>query len=1627
TTTVPTVGGQTEVPTPAPPSTPYPPPPPSPGFWALPITRSPEEHEATTVAFTFGGDDVAQFACQLDEDPMTNCTSPFEVAWLVAGNHSFMVEATLDSGVIMRKEYRWEVAPRLRFTSDTVHATVSMQNVRTELLELQPDGPNEASYVTSTDYFLEQVHFFENKDGNLDMAGAEGEQSSSSDTSGLQAYTSKGAQQGVIEVLLDASNVNGTSTRNYTVVVVVADNQAINFTSVINATIFVTVYAQSTLRLMPSSGDVVPFSGQHTHAVVAGQQPTVIDPYIINVGSSVNSDDGSVCSLVTTFSITAQDSQTWVQVEPSSGTLTTPGDMQTLHIVFLQLHNKSVTNQIAAFKVTNIVDGVEYLQELRVLLTVVSDVISNRSTAARVDDGLALQTGDSASWTVTPLDRFSNSLTLGDGNFLVDIFRTEVQPTTRKTLDGHLVTHFNESTGRYMSQVDSMSPYGAYMVYVRFVDRKQEQEALEELPAWNWTDPQGCALQGSPLEYYFSPVLCYGNPDHQVADESGLMCECTAGYYNAASDIDSQLFCKTCGYGRYGSRSTTLGQEEACSLCNHEGSTDGLTTLREDATSQEECVCAQGHYHAQEDLRQCVPCEPGFYQNQLNSSSCVPCPIGTHSRDTGRLEVCSEECTEGEVAPAEGIAECLSCAPDTHSEYVCTFNGSWYVDTLAFCHEFAADTLQAVCVCNEGFYQSEPDESGAFVNQTCASCSQGAQCRYGLMRGLPGYWRRDTQEIKFYKCTPEDACLGEVTSETYDRDHPLHHYYETSHVEFLESTELSSCREGHDAVLCGACQNGWTLGSDGYCEDCGAKRAWWVYAVFGVCMLLLAVWLQRPFYQNVEFGMREKAVSVVRQTRASSVSSLQQIRHFSVSALQQLQATGEMKLHKYWISLVSWRKGKGQKRCGDISMLALHHRLEPVANLANPSYVFETSPSDNLLASPSCESTIDVEKRRLGIAKIAALSDMATNTKGDSREELWCKNPCADLAGNSSQMSRTTLKMLDLQQNRRLMDDTVGEASLVTRSGDEQLAQSHEYGRLISRPTLKLLKDKQLWQTGSRLNNIVKGDRSDDGTVGPEELGEGIYERLGIDVRSLRQLAAVLVSFSQIMASFGTVYNVPWPDGFSSLLDSLQVSNFSMPSVLGLPNTGCSVTGVSFLEQHAVCLLLPVLGIAFMWIVAAGTYWTQNKRRQPVDPTEYKSFVVRTTLFILYHSYICISTLMLSYFNCVEVHDEHYYLAVDLHVQCWTGPHRRNLPFAALGVLLYPIGLPVCLYLLMVTCHVPLLAKIKRRACLLHIARRVLDPTYTAHDLNRDPLLALETITFDELSALVSKMERTSSRKSSSELPGNKDHQSAPDDTTADAVVSHSTCAASSSSSITKASPRCATGAALTGERWPRNHCPSSCETHSTEDTDVLIDKILQWMLAKRSDMHCRSSLLVYWNTAATAINHSGDQEKCSKMLVCSRWARLEADAIMRAGFIFCPYHVEVWWYDIADLLRKLCLACAIVYLDEEEEDDGGGGDSGTVAIRTRHQLLTAMSGKHDGDNDERTEACRHRMSTDGQRSVRVLGPQTVNPLFAAAGLCGRPRNDNDDEVRYMGRLATASKGDGLGIHEVINPLCNEE
>ena len=71
-----------------------------------------------------------------------------------------------------------------------------------------------------------------------------------------------------------------------------------------------------------------------------------------------------------------------------------------------------------------------------------------------------------------------------------------------------------------------------------------------------------------------------------------------------------------------------------------------------------------------------------------------------------------------------------------------------------------------------------------------------------------------------------------------------------------------------------------------------------------------------------------------------------------------------------------------------------------------------------------------------------------------------------------------------------------------------------------------------------------------------------------------------------------------------------------------------------------------------------------------------------------------LSAKMLAVFNCREIHGT-YYLEADMDIECYTPVHTTYQSLAALGVLLYPIGIPISFTALMLWCayvhnHIPL-------------------------------------------------------------------------------------------------------------------------------------------------------------------------------------------------------------------------------------------------------------------------------------------------------------------------------------------------
>ena len=68
---------------------------------------------------------------------------------------------------------------------------------------------------------------------------------------------------------------------------------------------------------------------------------------------------------------------------------------------------------------------------------------------------------------------------------------------------------------------------------------------------------------------------------------------------------------------------------------------------------------------------------------------------------------------------------------------------------------------------------------------------------------------------------------------------------------------------------------------------------------------------------------------------------------------------------------------------------------------------------------------------------------------------------------------------------------------------------------------------------------------------------------------------------------------------------------------------------------------------------------------------------------------------VLNVFNCVEIHGEHY-LKQDLRIKCYDSVHAVEMGIACVGVLLYPLGIPLTFLTLMHTERVHELALYKQ-------------------------------------------------------------------------------------------------------------------------------------------------------------------------------------------------------------------------------------------------------------------------------------------------------------------------------------------
>ncbi|KAK3269580.1 hypothetical protein CYMTET_21984 [Cymbomonas tetramitiformis] len=853
-----------------------------------------------------------------------------------------------------------------------------------------------------------------------------------------------------------------------------------------------------------------------------------------------------------------------------------------------------------------------------------------------------------------------------------------------------------------------------------------------------------------------------------------------------------------------------------------------------------------------------------------------------------------------------------------------------------------------------GVRQIAEDEQSELVNQTCSQCAEGAVCKHSLMRGVAGYWRRSTSEAHFYSCDPEDICLGEIGEDTFDQATLLEAHIRTGRVEVDAGEQVGTCREGHKGVLCGACQQEWMVDEEGYCVECvGSRLARSITAAFMALLtiVLVAAWLQRPFFWDVERKVKHRvladAVSLGRNARRMSIAQLKGLR----KGLQQAKS--------------ETHKGMCMPRLSAKQLFSSDSDDDAFGGSEEREEGEEYIPMDRIVSG--CLEKVEKGIRSMEEDCRAGLGVDDDEGAGTSEAKVY-RYVAADVAEDVVRAER----VIQLYGERR---ETEGETDpgpiceggiidikssppVVGRSSDNQTAGGERYPDRVSTfsdeddRVQEQAEDEEReeeegsargrWAEASGRREVEGGTFKGSGSASGKRPGVGFRQRKhsvmtvvqdrgkvtgaqnfssnpqgaakegasnsSNDVHSmlsiLRQLTNAFISLSQLLASFSDAYNIPWPSGFARVLQQMNLLNFSVLGIPFLPNAGCDLADVGFIGMHVAYVLLPIVAILLITTIATFSYFYMQprSRRHVANTTQYRFFAIRTALLILYISYIAISTRMLSYFNCTRVYDE-WYLVADHSVQCWVGAHSRLTPLAALGVLLYPIGLPAIFIYLLVRYNVPGLSRIKQRAGLLHAARTRLDPPFSLRTLSLDPLLHLETISPKDLHALMAQAELVDAFASS-----------ARPSSAAKADVSQRT-----SSTILNSLPHSKQTSALFAKRrdgeaalakGSNDAMPladavaeGGADANFLADREALIDQLGRWILRRHGIV--RTTMWVYWDRSD--IN---TRKSCMR----GRQGVAEKRALLCAGFIFEWYHVEMWWYEISDLFRKLFLTCSAVF-----------------------------------------------------------------------------------------------------------------
>ncbi len=190
------------------------------------------------------------------------------------------------------------------------------------------------------------------------------------------------------------------------------------------------------------------------------------------------------------------------------------------------------------------------------------------------------------------------------------------------------------------------------------------------------------------------------------------------------------------------------------------------------------------------------------------------------------------------------------------------------------------------------------------------------------------------------------------------------------------------------------------------------------------------------------------------------------------------------------------------------------------------------------------------------------------------------------------------------------------------------------------------------------------------------------------------------LSFYQIVSTFISSLDVPWPRTFTSIMARVNVVNINF---VELPRTACLHPNTPFYEQFMGYTLGTTGGLALIGLIwAAGSRLLVRLSLRHALPDDkanrlrrFQTVCLSRALLLLYLVYPGVSGVVIAVFNCHTLASGRAYLVADHRVQCWTTEHWRYVGAGIFWLFAIPLGIPVAFLGLLYYFRVPQMAKIK--------------------------------------------------------------------------------------------------------------------------------------------------------------------------------------------------------------------------------------------------------------------------------------------------------------------------------------------